>query len=155
MTKQNTAVLGSELRNLPAESGSTTMALNPQPVFAKSCTQAAWLPKTSARIAALADLNENWDSYGGHAISGSSITAARHLIDHLAWFIGVQAPAVSGTPDGGVGFSWDDGDWSLDAEIVSSGRIKYVYLDEEDSSNDLEATTVDGNELLELLARWR
>lgn len=155
MNEQNTTALGSVLRDIPAELGPDTVALNSAPVFAKHDTPPSWLPQILTRVGALADLGENWDSYGGRAIDGRSIAAAQRLIDHLARFIGVNAPAVSGTPDGGVGFSWDDGDWSLDAEVLRCGRINYVYLDEKDSAKDRETSKTDGNELLELLTQWR
>ena len=66
----------------------------------------------------------------------------------------VEKPAVGATPDGHIGFSWDEGAWSLDAEILPTGRIEYVYLDERDSAQDREAVALDWAELLEMLTQW-
>ena len=68
-------------------------------------------------------------------------------------YVGVAEPAVGASPEGHVGFSWDEGAWSLDAEVLPDGRIEYVYLDEQDSAKDRDTTTRLWTDLLELLTQ--
>lgn len=104
-------------------------------------TLATCLGEVDRSIQRLALLQEDWDSYGGAVIAPEAIANARRLVQELARIDGVPAPAVGGTPDGEVGLAWDVGDWSLDLKIEGSGVLHYVYLDEGDSSMDVERST--------------
>ncbi len=89
---------------------------------------AGWLEGVQEQLEELASLQENWDSYGACPISPEAIKAARDTVTGLAWIRDIEAPVVTGTPDGDVGLCWDHGDWSLDASIDSTGLINYVFL---------------------------
>lgn len=139
---------------IPAETSGNTEALSRETVFARRETYPEWLREMIEKLENLATLQENWDSYGAGPIDKRSIKKARDLIGYLAAFIAVDCPAVAGTPDGHVGFSWDEGSWSLNAKILPDGRIKYVYLDERDATKDRETTTRNWSDLLDLLTQW-
>ena len=140
---------------IPVETGQETAVLSrQQQVFvARRQAEPKWLAETNAKLDNLAALQENWDSYGASPIDPRSIANAQQLIFNLGMFVGVDVPAIGATPDGHVGFSWDEGTWSLDAEVLPDGRIEYVYLDERDSANDRETTTRRWADLLELLTQ--
>ena len=112
-----------------------------------------WVRRTITKLENLPALQENWDSYGARPIDMRSIQKAHELICELALYVGINEPAVSATPDGHVGLSWDEGSWSIDAEMLPDGRIRYVYLDERDSANDRERVTCGRYELLGLLTQ--
>ena len=123
-------------------------------VFAKHEELPDWLSDVLSQIEGLRNLPPNWDSYGAVPVDPRSISAAREVIARLARYVNVGKPAVGATPDGDVGFSWDVGDWSIDADIAPSGRISYVYLDERDHVNDEDTWTNDPCDLLHLLTQW-
>lgn len=113
-----------------------------------------WLTEVVRKLQDLAILDEDWDSYGAASIDHNSIANSLRLITFLAGFVGVEPPAVGGTPEGHVGLSWDEGKWSLDVEVLPDGRIEYVYLDERDHANDQEVTTINCSSVVALLTRW-
>lgn len=139
---------------IPAEAGTNTDALSHAAILAPREVYPTWLRETITKITNLATLQEDWDSYGALPIDRGSITKACEYICYLAGYVSVDSPAVAGTPDGHIGFSWDKGSWSLDAKILPDGRIEYVYLDERDATNDLDTTTRSWSDFLDLLTQW-
>lgn len=103
-----------------------------------------WLPELLARIGGFASLKADWDSYGGKPTDSKAIAHARTLVVWLAG-LGMPEPSVSATPNGSVGFSWDEG-WSLDVECRPDGVLSYVYLPQ-----IVEGTTRDPGDLLRFL----
>ena len=115
---------------------------------------ASWLSDALKAIRSLRALEQNWDSYGAHTVNDDSIEKSKTLAISLSTIENVTAPVVTATPAGHVGFCWDSGDWSLDAEVYPSGLVEYVYLDRRDSAADREARTRDYEELAMLLSSW-
>ena len=116
-------------------------------------TLATCLGEVDRSIQRLALFQEDWNSYGGAPIAPEAIANALRLVQDLARIDGVPAPAVGGTPDGEVGLAWDMGDWSLDLTIDGSGLLHYVYLDEGDSSLDVERSTRNLGEIANYLTQ--
>lgn len=139
---------------VPANAGQDGLAFRPRVAVALRGAPADWLNDAAQKLEALSILRENWDSYGALPINHTAIENARWLLTYLAWTQNVDAPAVGGTPDGTVGLSWDDGVWSIDAEVFPSGQIHYVYLDDRNPNNEREATLSCVDELVELLTQW-
>ena len=131
-------------------------ALNPhrQPVVAMSDHPAAWLGDTLITVKRLRLLEPNWDSYGANPISDDSCCHAEFVLMKLANIANVPKPLVSATPDGDVGFCWDEGFWSLDAWIESTGQITYTYLDETNTANNREEQTDTWQALVPFLTQW-
>lgn len=125
-----------------------------QTFVATSDHPAAWLSDTLLLLKRLRTLEPNWDSYGAKPICDASCSHAESVLKKLAHVVNVPEPLVSGTPDGHVGFCWDEGAWSLDAWIESTGRITYTYLDETNSANDREARTDTYQDLVFFLTKW-
>lgn len=80
------------------------------------------MPDMPEQIARLADLEENWDSYGAAKVAPRAIELAMLL--RLTLSSQSREPTVTATPDGGVGFCWDNGNWSVDLSIDADGRIE-------------------------------
>lgn len=118
---------------------------------------ATWLEDAICKIQALASLKDNWDSYGAAAINPDSIREALNVVASLAEVDSIDAPSVGAGPDGNVGFSWDGGSWSLDAEILPDERIEIVYLDELNPEDDIEDANASLPDLLSRLTLpvWR
>lgn len=131
-----------------------TAALSPLPMVATRERPPKWLRDTITKLQNLATLQENWDSYGASPVNADSIFRAQELVCYLAMFVGVDEPAVGATPDGEAGLSWDGGPWSLDVDIAPDGRIDYVYIDDRDSSQDVEMSTRRPHDLLMYLTGW-
>lgn len=151
-TTTQTAAFDCDTRLVSAETNSQTDAL--QTFVALRHTPAQWLGEARDKLQNLATLGENWDSYGASPIDARSIECAQRLVENLAMIIGVRPPAVGATPDGEAGLSWDGGHWCLDADVSPDGRISYVFVDDQDPSRDLEASTRDPRELIALLTDW-
>lgn len=115
---------------------------------------ASWLSDVLKAIRSLRALEPNWDSYGARTVNDDSIAKSETLALSLSTFENVAAPTVTATPEGHVGFCWDSGDRSLDAEVYPNGLVEYVYLDRRDSAADREARTRDYEELAMLLSSW-
>lgn len=115
---------------------------------------ASWLSDALKAIRSLRALEQNWDSYGAHTVKDDSIEKSKILACSLSEIENVAAPTITATPAGHVGFCWDSGDRSLDAEVYPSGLVEYVYLDRRDSTADREARTRDVGELAVLLTSW-
>lgn len=115
---------------------------------------ASWLSDALKAIRSLRALEPNWDSYGARTVNDDSIAKSETLALSLSTFENVAAPTVTATPEGHVGFCWDSGDRSLDAEVYPNGLVEYVYLDRRDSAADREARTRDYEELAMLLSSW-
>ncbi len=124
----------------------TTLAVRTDP--------ASWLSDALKAIRSLRALEQNWDSYGARTVKDDSIEKSKTLAFSLSKIENVAAPTVTATPAGHVGFCWDSGDWSLDAEVYPSGLVEYVYLDRRDSAADREARTRVYEELAVLLTSW-
>ena len=123
-------------------------------VIARRDSPALWLQEVQKEIEALIGLEHNWDSYGASPVQGEAIAHAIALVRELSLYVNVKAPTVTATPDGCVGLCWDTGDWSLDASIDHTGLIGYVFLDEQDPSQEREGRTRSLGELVALLTQW-
>jgi len=126
---------------------------NRPPVFAVRSAPADWHGDVDQAILRLLRRGENWDSHGAAPIDADAVANAREIARTLALIDGVPQPTVGGTPDGEVGLAWDVGEWSLDLTVDGSGLLHYVYLDEADSTRDVERRTRNSTEIANYLTR--
>lgn len=117
-------------------------------------SQPPWLDVRRAQIDALADLPENWDSYGASPLSPDSISLAKAVLTALASVETVEEPTVTASPDGNVALCWDNGERSLDVEVRPDGFLDYSYLNESQSISDAEGSTSDLDILAFLLTQF-
>lgn len=139
---------------VPANAGQDGLAFRQRITIAMREAPADWLHDAARKLEKLLILRQNWDSYGALPINHMAVENARRLLTYLAGIQNIDAPAIGGTPDGTVGLSWDEGAWSIDAEVFPSGQIHYVYLDDRTPNNERDTTLSCENELVELLTQW-
>jgi len=140
---------------VPASTPEDTAALSSQgTVLASRNRPADWWSGVREKIEGLLSLNENWDSYGAKPVEPTAVHQALKVALDLSQIVGVDAPTVTATGDGHVGFCWDSGTWSVDASIDPSGLINYVLLDERLPGKERETRTRDLAELAVLVSGW-
>ena len=113
-----------------------------------------WYQTRRQQVIDLGELRPNWDSYGAPTISKRSIVLAEMLLKKLASFVSVEEPTVTASPNGNVGFCFDNGERCLDVEVRDDGTFEFVYLSQLNESKDEEGVTSDSNDLLYLLTSW-
>lgn len=134
--------------------GSDGASVEGWPVLATRDTPPEWLLPVARKLERLLSLKDNWDSYGARAVDPDAVDTARDLVQYLSRTVGVDEPSVTATPDGEVGFCWDAEDWSLDASIDRHATITYVFLHEQDPSQNREQRTRSFPELAALATHW-
>ncbi len=99
--------------------------------------QPAWFQRAARKVLALMSLEENWDSYGGRAVS---LATARHAVQLLECLgdMGVPAPRVVPTSAGGVQYEWDVDGVELELELKPSGRMLAIFDDPQGESWEQE-----------------
>ena len=85
-----------------------------------------WLETLRASIAKIANLQDNWDSYGASAISMDLLKSSLDLLSNV---IGPKDPLPSIVPTvtGGIQFEWHVNGVDLEVEIESLGQVKVYY----------------------------
>jgi len=113
-----------------------------------------WLVERVQKIDRLGQLEANWDSYGARKVQPLSIQYAKSALCNLGVIVGVRSPTISATPDGFVSLGWGNGEATMDLDILPDGRMAFSYLNEADSSKDIESTTSDLGRVIALLTQW-
>jgi hypothetical protein len=115
--------------------------------------------QTARRISGFADLEPDWDSYGGKTPTLEAIDAAQRLLTTISRDRRALAGAerlvpswVSPLPSGGVQIDWNGPSAELEVDVDPSGRIGYLL---QHGHGDLatyeEADDVAPDQVLELL----
>ena len=101
--------------------------------------------KRSSRIARMeemlrrfSELPENWDSYGGHAISLHALEEARSILV-AAIDLDLPDPWVAPGGDAGIGIQWDTDGMELYIDVVPKQQTTYVL-----APKDGNTVTADG-----------
>jgi len=87
-----------------------------------------WLENVLAEIGELAQLDENWDSYGAQRIDPHCIQAAAGLLRAIL-DAATPRPSVVPTSRGGVQLEWHRGGIDLEIEIESPTRMNVSFED--------------------------
>ncbi len=136
-----------------AASSSVTWQERP-PTLAIRKQAPGWVPERADQLRRLLELQENWDSYGAKPIDPRSVEFAVRLVTSLASVEGIEAPTVTASPDGNAAFCWDDGQRSMDIEVLPDGLFEYALLSQLDSSKAEEGSTQSAAQLAVLLTQW-
>jgi hypothetical protein len=131
----------------------TTDGMMGSTLFALRTVPPGWLHDCIARIEQLRSLSANWNSYGALPIDLRSIMLAKSLLVELAFVDSIEEPTVTASPSGNVAFCWDDGERSLDVEVLPDNLLEYAYLNESQPSLDEEGQTCEVNKLAFLLTQ--
>lgn len=86
-----------------------------------------WLDRAKGELRRLADLPEDWDSYGGRPPNSASIARTLEVLD-LLMEGDVPLPNFIPTSDGGVQLEWHRRGIDLEIEVKPSGRVAVYYL---------------------------
>ena len=82
-----------------------------------------WLADRTHRLHELAELQENWDSYGAHPPAEASVKQAETLLNLMAE-LDADAPHLYPTVDGGIAFEWTYPGWSVEIAINPDGKLE-------------------------------
>lgn len=76
----------------------------------------------------LAELPENWDSYGSRSIQEKALTVARHIIQEINTRQ-LPLPRAYPVPGGGIQLEWCIlGRGELEVEILPDGSIEFLEV---------------------------
>jgi hypothetical protein len=87
-----------------------------------------WLNTAASSLAAFVELPRNWNSYGARKISFATVRDALQLLARL-WDLGLPAPRIVPTAQGGVQFEWDVAGVELELELEPGGGMLAVFDD--------------------------
>jgi hypothetical protein len=116
--------------------------------------RARWRRGALARLARIAALENDWDSYGARPISGAVVALVEHLLEVSAQ-PKVPEPAVVPTPDGGVQLEWHIRGLDLEVAVApSAAGALLVSLEDEWAHEVTEETLLPGSaQFFDLLHR--
>ena len=135
-----------EVENLAAEE---LTAAHERPSFLEPAQQ---------RLAELARLEADWDSYGAEPVSDTAIWKVRLLLKSVEETLGGAAHeemrpyAIAPVADGGVQVEWRRAGETLEVEAAPVGHLGYLYVrGEGDNRTFVERDNVPLSEVLDLL----
>jgi hypothetical protein len=87
----------------------------------------SWLRAAQRKISELAQLTENWDSYGSHPIQRVAIERASDAIGCLST-INLPAPQIFPVPGGGLQLEFEQDGRELEIEFFPDGSTEYLMV---------------------------
>jgi hypothetical protein len=88
-----------------------------------------WLHSAQQKISELAQLSENWDSYGSRPVQQPAIEQAADLVACLSK-LDLPDPQIFPVPGGGIQLELQEGQRELELEIMPDGSIEYLLVAE-------------------------
>lgn len=88
-----------------------------------------WLEIASEQLAAIAELEQGWDSYGGDPPSADAIEGAWNLLQSLGETRVVPQPHIYPSRSGGIQLEWELRGKYLDIELLSGTEARYFFSD--------------------------
>ncbi len=89
---------------------------------------ARWKREALGKLAELAALPENWDSYGSPAVQPLARQRAADLLDLLGQFK-LPAPQIFPVPGGGLQLEWQKAGGGMELEILPDGSLEFLIED--------------------------
>jgi len=109
----------------------------------------SWLANASRKLSELSRYPNDWDSYGSPAISITALTNAIHFLSSFVFH--TPAPVIVPVPGGGIQFEWQAGRRELELEIDPNGRIEYLKVLEDETTEEGEMASIDDPTIQDLL----
>lgn len=86
------------------------------------------------RLAEMATLERDWDSYGADPPSAVAVTTATgfilHVVEQLGELAGERVKPFAVAPfDGGVQLEWRGSQAEVEIDVDSAGELSYLYVD--------------------------
>ena len=117
-----------------------------------SATEPAWLLKAKYDLNRLANLPENWDSYGSPSLAVELLSNAEDFLDALN-AEDIHPPFVAPVSGGGIQFEWSNQDRDLEVEFVEPYIFGYLKVVKDQPVEEGEHSANDYNSARQLL-RW-
>ena len=95
--------------------------------FLIDVNQPTWLAKAKDYLTQLAQLKEDWDSYGSPPLSSEFLKNAEDFLDSIK-YENFHSPFIAPVHGGGVQFEWVNNDKELEVEFIDQSVIGYVKL---------------------------
>jgi len=115
-------------------------------------TQPAWLIKAKYDLNRVANLPENWDSYGSPSVAVELLSNAEDFLDALN-AEDIHPPFVAPVSGGGIQFEWSNQDRDLEVEFVEPYIFGYLKVVKDQPVEEGEHSANDYNSARQLL-RW-
>jgi hypothetical protein len=140
-------ILGNEVAEYETRESTPRVQVN-------AWTVASHIESVVKRIQDLAQLPENWDSYGGRTISAVSVFSALQFVGTT---VGPSTPhpSVVPTSEGGLQLEWHRAGVDLEVEFLPSGARSVYFFDSasnESWERELGPATRDVDEVIAKLA---
>jgi hypothetical protein len=87
----------------------------------------AWLRAAQHKISELAQLADNWDSYGSRPIQPKAIEQTSEALRHLS-AINLPLPQIFPVPGGGLQIEFEYNGRELEIEFLPDGSIGYLLV---------------------------
>lgn len=110
-----------------------------------------WYERCAEKLASIATLSDNWDSYGSRKPSSLALNYAHAFLHYLRNGVNIPEPAISPNAVGNICFEWDDEIRTLTTEIDDGGRHHYYYCYRD--GQDVESETLDSKLIHRLLTK--
>jgi hypothetical protein len=117
-----------------------------------SATEPAWLLKAKYDLNRIADLPENWDSYGSPSVAVELLSNAKDFLDSLS-AENIHPPFVTPVSGGGIQFEWSNQGRDLEVEFVEPYIFGYLKVIKNQPVEEGEHSANDYNSAHQLL-RW-
>jgi hypothetical protein len=111
-----------------------------------------WLDAAAAKLGGFVRLPADWDSYGARPISFATVRDAWELLAGLCR-LGVSAPTIVPTAQGGVQFEWDLPGVELELGLEPGGRMLAIFDDDRGESWERELPPRDLTSIQDALRR--
>ncbi len=102
--------------------------------FSVNLTAVAY--RALSQLNAIAQLADDWDSYGSPRLSEELYSSAKKLVDLIQDAFVSQAPDVVPVSGGGVQFEWQYGGCELEIEFSSPFEVAYLKVFEDESMEE-------------------
>jgi len=114
--------------------------------------QPTWLIMAKYYLRQLANLPEDWDSYGSPPLTYVLLNNAQDFLDSLK-FENVPSPFVAPVSGGGIQFEWRNEDRDLEVDFVEPLRVGYLKLIKNEPIEEGDFSSQDYDSALKLI-RW-
>src|SRR5438094_720084 len=101
-------------------------------------TTPAWLVESFKKVSRLAELTDNWDSYGAKPPEPAIIDFAIRI---LGWLEDekLEIPSIAPTARGTIHFEWSNKGRELEVEVGSDGQFNYLKVFPDGSMEEKES----------------
>lgn len=112
----------------------------------------SWIDKAIGDLLDLADLPDNWDSYGSQRIPNELIDVSKIFLSNLE-YENLTPPVVVPISGGGIQFEWRKDNRELEIELVDTRNITYLRI-VDTKPFDEDSLNIENSQASRRLIRW-